>query len=252
MSLNEPNHPSTPPPSPHQPFIPSPTPEPPPDTHPLQGNLLSWATQRPTVRGGRPNRRELWPRIRPRHTPTSRRLAAGAAAVAAIAKSRGVVYEGELGGREDGDGEVAVSTAAEAPPAAVHPTIPPARGPASSPPLSRVATPVPSDAGSGSATTVVPGQNGPAAAAAAEPHCPRVTAEHQWCMPCAAGLNPITRTAREANDESFSRMRAVCEAHGEHMGNCRVYYDPVRRVWGAWWSCCHESIVSESDLGAPG
>jgi len=37
----------------------------------------------------------------------------------------------------------------------------------------------------------------------------------------------------------YRHMALVCQSRGEHCGRCRVFYDPFRRQWRSWWSCCY-------------
>lgn len=36
----------------------------------------------------------------------------------------------------------------------------------------------------------------------------------------------------------------MCESREEHVGLCRVFYDPFSNKWGCWWTCCN-AVVSD-------
>ena len=102
-----------------------------------------------------------------------------------------------------------------------HPSSPTStwRGPASSPPLSRVATPTGSlceEQHQRGGVGAVAAAAGVGVGAAGEL---RVTSECQRCNCCGDDYNPIGSTALQANDLSFQRMRERCGANGAHMGN---------------------------------
>jgi len=57
--------------------------------------------------------------------------------------------------------------------------------------------------------------------------------------PAGPASSSSSAAAAEAEAAEQAAAEALCAEAGEHVGRCRVFFDPFARAWGCWWTCCH-------------
>ena len=65
---------------------------------------------------------------------------------------------------------------------------------------------------------------------------PLLAARARLCGECGAPVSALGFPG-----EAPPLLRGICTEQGVHVGRCRTYYDPFRREWDMWWTCCLES-----------
>jgi cytochrome-b5 reductase len=66
------------------------------------------------------------------------------------------------------------------------------------------------------------------------------------CRACGLPKQPLTFEHPWGCPAELAAMQELCARRREHVGQCRVYFDPFTRAWACWWTCCHHwEVVAE-------